>query len=186
MEAAKAGLDRYAMSMNGIVFDKFAGKYLNVDIPGQKQEAFDTAYGKFNMTPNEFARFPFFVFQDSLALIRFLAALLLAAQTKAWRLAQNHSNRRRIVRRRRPQLDSKPTASSQEKFPSEAFLCILAYASTSARVLRHRRARDCSLGSASTYQRLVESNVMATSLNRCESCAFAPGSQNAGACCRHC
>jgi len=57
MEAAKAGLDRYAMSMNGIVFDKFAGKYLNVDIPGQKQEAFDTAYGKFNMTPNEFARF---------------------------------------------------------------------------------------------------------------------------------
>ena len=50
MEAAKAGLDRYAMSMNGIVFDKFAGKYLNVDIPGQKQEAFDTAYGKFNMT----------------------------------------------------------------------------------------------------------------------------------------
>jgi hypothetical protein len=57
MEAAKAGLDRYAMSMNGIVFDKFAGKYLNVDIPGQKQEAYDTAYGKFNMTPNEYARF---------------------------------------------------------------------------------------------------------------------------------
>ena len=57
MEAAKAGLDRYSMSMNGIVFDKFAGKYLNVDIPGQKQEPFDTAYGKFNMTPNEFARF---------------------------------------------------------------------------------------------------------------------------------
>jgi len=57
MEAAKAGLDRYAMSMNGIVFDKFSGKYLNVDIPGQKQEAYDTAYGKFNMTPNEYARF---------------------------------------------------------------------------------------------------------------------------------
>ena len=57
MEAAKTGLDRYSMSMNGIVFDKFAGKYLNVDIPGQKQEPFDTAYGKFNMTPNEFARF---------------------------------------------------------------------------------------------------------------------------------
>jgi hypothetical protein len=57
MEAAKTGLDRYSMSMNGIVFDKFAGKYLNVDIPGQKQEAYDTAYGKFNMTPNEYARF---------------------------------------------------------------------------------------------------------------------------------
>jgi hypothetical protein len=57
MEAAKTGLDRYSMSMNGIVFDKFAGKYLNVDIPGQKQEPFDTAYGKFNMTPNEYARF---------------------------------------------------------------------------------------------------------------------------------
>jgi hypothetical protein len=57
MEAAKTGLDRYSMSMNGIVFDKFAGKYLNVDIPGQKQEPYDTAYGKFNMTPNEYARF---------------------------------------------------------------------------------------------------------------------------------
>jgi hypothetical protein len=57
MEAAKTGLDRYSMSMNGIVFDKFSGKYLNVDIPGQKQEAYDTAYGKFNMTPNEYARF---------------------------------------------------------------------------------------------------------------------------------
>jgi hypothetical protein len=56
MEAAKAGLDRYLIS-NGVVFDKFAGKYLNVDIPGQKQEAYDTAYGKFNMTPNEYARF---------------------------------------------------------------------------------------------------------------------------------
>lgn len=57
MEAAKAGLDRYAMSMNGIVFDKEAGKYLNVDIPGQTQSAYSTPYGTFQMLPNEYSRF---------------------------------------------------------------------------------------------------------------------------------
>jgi len=57
MEAAKAGLDRYAMSMNGIVFDKMTGKYLNVDIPGQTQSAYSTPYGTFQMLPNEYSRF---------------------------------------------------------------------------------------------------------------------------------
>lgn len=57
MEAAKAGLDRYSMSMNGIVFDKEAGKYLNVDIPGQTQSAYSTPYGTFQMLPNEYSRF---------------------------------------------------------------------------------------------------------------------------------
>jgi len=57
MEAAKAGQDRYLISMNGIVFDKLGGKYLNVDIPGQKQEDFSTPFGTFKMTPNEYARF---------------------------------------------------------------------------------------------------------------------------------
>jgi len=57
MEAAKAGLDRYGMSMNGIVFDKQAGKYLNVDIPGQTQSAYSTPYGTFQMLPNEYSRF---------------------------------------------------------------------------------------------------------------------------------
>lgn len=57
MEAAKAGLDRYAMSMNGIVFDKMTGKYLNVDIPGQTQSEFATPYGTFKMLPNEYSRF---------------------------------------------------------------------------------------------------------------------------------
>jgi hypothetical protein len=57
MEAAKAGLDRYSIAMNGIVFDKMAGKYLNADIPGQTQSDFSTPYGTFKMTPNQHARF---------------------------------------------------------------------------------------------------------------------------------
>lgn len=57
MDAAKAGLDRYAMSMNGIVFDKMAGKYMNVDIPGQTQSDYSTPYGTFKMLPNEYSRF---------------------------------------------------------------------------------------------------------------------------------
>ena len=57
MEAAKAGLDRYSMSMNGIVFDKMQGKYLNVDIPGQTQSEYTTPYGTYKMLPNEYSRF---------------------------------------------------------------------------------------------------------------------------------
>ena len=57
MEAAKAGLDRYVMSMNGIVFDKMTSKYLNVDIPGQTQSDYATPYGTFKMLPNEYSRF---------------------------------------------------------------------------------------------------------------------------------
>lgn len=57
MEAAKAGLDRYQIAMNGIVFDKMLGKYLNADIPGQTQSDFATPYGTFKMTPNQHSRF---------------------------------------------------------------------------------------------------------------------------------
>jgi hypothetical protein len=57
MEAAKAGLDRYSIAMNGIVFDKMTGKYLNADIPGQTQSDFATPYGTYKMTPNQHARF---------------------------------------------------------------------------------------------------------------------------------
>jgi hypothetical protein len=57
MDAAKAGLDRYAMSQNGIVFDRVSGKYLNIEIPGQTQSAYSTPYGSFNMTPNDYAKF---------------------------------------------------------------------------------------------------------------------------------
>jgi hypothetical protein len=57
MDAAKAGLDRYSMSQNGIVFDKFTGKYLNIDIPGQTQSAYSTPFGSFNMTPNDYSNF---------------------------------------------------------------------------------------------------------------------------------
>lgn len=60
MEAAKAGLDRYSQAMNGIVFDKMTGKYLNMqDIPGQTQSDYATPYGTYKMTPNEYSRFNF-------------------------------------------------------------------------------------------------------------------------------
>jgi hypothetical protein len=43
--------------MNGIVFDKMSGKYLNADIPGQTQSDFATPFGTYKMTPNQHARF---------------------------------------------------------------------------------------------------------------------------------
>lgn len=57
MEAAKAGLDRYSISMNGIVFDRMTGKYMNADIPGQTQSDYATPYGTYKMLPNEYSRF---------------------------------------------------------------------------------------------------------------------------------
>ena len=56
-DMVKLKQDRYAVSMNGIVFDKWERKYLDLDIPGQKQEDFATPYGTYKMTPNEYARF---------------------------------------------------------------------------------------------------------------------------------
>jgi hypothetical protein len=61
MDAAKAGMDRFMSGPNGSIFDKLAnggqGGYVEMDIPGQKQEKFSTPYGSFDMTPNEYARF---------------------------------------------------------------------------------------------------------------------------------
>ena len=57
MQAAKMGLDRFAMSQNGIVFDKISGQYLNIDIPGQTQSPYSTPYGSFNMTPNDYSNY---------------------------------------------------------------------------------------------------------------------------------
>jgi hypothetical protein len=45
------------MSMNGIVFDSDAKQYLNLRIPGQKQEDFATPYGTFKMTPYEYDQY---------------------------------------------------------------------------------------------------------------------------------
>lgn len=56
-DAVKAEQDRFVISQNGIVFDRAAGRYLDLDIPGQKQEEYTTPYGTFKMTPNEYARF---------------------------------------------------------------------------------------------------------------------------------
>lgn len=49
--------DRYSISMNGIVFDKKNQKYLNLEIPGQKQEPFTTKFGRFEMTPYEYSQY---------------------------------------------------------------------------------------------------------------------------------
>jgi hypothetical protein len=38
------------------VFDSGTEKYLNIPIPGQTQSKFDTPFGSFNMTPNEYAQ----------------------------------------------------------------------------------------------------------------------------------
>ena len=53
----KSDRDRFAISMNGIVFDRDTQQYLNLEIPGQKQEPFSTPYGRFEMTPNEYSQF---------------------------------------------------------------------------------------------------------------------------------
>lgn len=53
----KADRDRFTISMNGIVFDKDTQQYLNLEIPGQKQEPFTTRFGTFNMTPYEYSQY---------------------------------------------------------------------------------------------------------------------------------
>lgn len=53
----KADRDRYIISMNGIVFDRDTQQYLNINIPGQKQEPYTTPYGRFEMTAYEYSQF---------------------------------------------------------------------------------------------------------------------------------
>lgn len=52
-----ANRDRYVISMNGIVFDRDTQQYLNLEIPGQKQEPFTTRFGRFEMTPFEYSQY---------------------------------------------------------------------------------------------------------------------------------
>lgn len=53
----KSDRDRFSISMNGIVFDKDTKQYLNLEIPGQKQEPFTTRFGRFEMTPYEYSQY---------------------------------------------------------------------------------------------------------------------------------
>jgi hypothetical protein len=55
-KAVQADRERFKISQNGIVFDSGTGQYLNIPIPGQTQSKFDTPYGSFNMTANEYAQ----------------------------------------------------------------------------------------------------------------------------------
>lgn len=55
-EAVKLDRERFKISQNGIVFDSGTGQYLNIPIPGQTQSKFDTPFGSFNMTANEYAQ----------------------------------------------------------------------------------------------------------------------------------
>lgn len=57
LDLMKTQRDRFVISQNGIVFDRAASKYLDLEIPGQKQEDFSTPFGTFKMTPNEYAQF---------------------------------------------------------------------------------------------------------------------------------
>jgi hypothetical protein len=56
-DMVKAEQDRYVISMQGIVFDRATQQYLNLPIPGQKQEDFATPYGTFKMTPYEYDQY---------------------------------------------------------------------------------------------------------------------------------
>lgn len=49
--------ERFTISMNGIVFDRDKQQYLNLEIPGQKQEPFTTRFGRFEMTPYEYSQY---------------------------------------------------------------------------------------------------------------------------------
>lgn len=53
----KSNRERFTISMNGIVFDKDNQQYLNLEIPGQKQEPFTTRFGRFEMTPFEYSQY---------------------------------------------------------------------------------------------------------------------------------
>ena len=56
-DLVKSNRERFTISMNGIVFDKDTQQYLNLEIPGQKQESFTTKYGTFSMTPFEYSQY---------------------------------------------------------------------------------------------------------------------------------
>lgn len=53
----KSQRDRFVISMQGIVFDRDTQQYLNLPIPGQKQEDFSTPYGTYKMTPYEYDQY---------------------------------------------------------------------------------------------------------------------------------
>lgn len=56
-DMVKSQRDRFVISMQGIVFDRDTQQYLNLPIPGQKQEEFSTPYGTFKMTPYEYDQY---------------------------------------------------------------------------------------------------------------------------------
>ena len=55
-KAVQLDRDRFKISQNGIVFDTALRQYINIPIPGQTQSKYDTPFGSFNMTPNEYAQ----------------------------------------------------------------------------------------------------------------------------------
>jgi len=56
-DMVKSQRDRFKISMNGIVFDSDTQQYLDLPIPGQKQEEFTTPYGKYMMTPWQYSQY---------------------------------------------------------------------------------------------------------------------------------
>lgn len=56
-DAIKMDRDRFQISMNGIVFDRATQRYIDVPIPGQKQEPFNTRFGTYSMTPYDYSQY---------------------------------------------------------------------------------------------------------------------------------
>ena len=56
-DAIKMDRDRFQISMNGIVFDRATQRYIDVPIPGQKQESFNTRFGTYSMTPYDYSQY---------------------------------------------------------------------------------------------------------------------------------
>jgi len=57
LDMIKADQDRFVIAMNGAVYDRREEKYIDLPVPGQKQEDFETPFGTFRMLPYEYSQF---------------------------------------------------------------------------------------------------------------------------------
>lgn len=55
--AIKVDQDRFVIAQNGVVFDKRSGQYIQMAIPGQKQEEFTIGSKTYKMTPSQYQQF---------------------------------------------------------------------------------------------------------------------------------
>lgn len=55
--AIKVDQDRFVIAQNGVVFDKRSGQYIQMAIPGQKQEEFTIGSKTYKMTPSQYQQY---------------------------------------------------------------------------------------------------------------------------------